>query len=146
MTPEEYRAMGKPVKPKGKAKPKRGTPEWDREEARRAAIREAELEDQKYKASVMRSFGLPDPVFEFKFHPTRKFRTDIYFEANGIKLAVEVEGGIWTGGRHINPVTFLQDMEKYNYYPLFGIFLLRCTPDQLLTLDFLNLIKSTLRL
>ena len=51
-------------------------------------------------------------VKEHKFHPTRKWRFDYAIPAH--KIALEVEGGVWTGGRHTSPKGFLNDMEKYN--------------------------------
>ena len=35
---------------------------------------------------------------EFQFHPTRKWRAD--FHLKGRRILVEVEGGIWSNGRH----------------------------------------------
>ena len=49
---------------------------------------------------------------EFKFHPDRKWRAD--FHIVGHKLLVEVEGGIWSGGRHTRGKGYIGDMEKYN--------------------------------
>lgn len=47
----------------------------------------------------IRSIGLPDPVPEYRFHPERRFRWDWCWPDH--LLAVEVQGGIWTGGRHV---------------------------------------------
>lgn len=88
--------------------------------------------------------GLPAPMPEYRFHPIRKWRIDYYFEANGRRVALEVEGGVWRGGRHTNPAGFLRDMEKYNALTAAGIMLLRVTPAELMNIETLNLIKKTL--
>lgn len=68
---------------------------------------------------------------EFKFHPSRRWRFDYYFELGGIKLAIEVEGGAWTGGRHTSGAGFIGDMEKYNIAAGMGITVMRFTPSQI---------------
>jgi very-short-patch-repair endonuclease len=65
---------------------------------------------------------------EYRFHPIRKWRFDFAFPAQG--LAVEIEGGVWTGGRHTSGAGFTKDMEKYNTAALRGWRLLRFTPRQ----------------
>jgi very-short-patch-repair endonuclease len=71
---------------------------------------------------------LPMPVAEYKFHPTRKWRLDYAFPEQ--KLAIEIEGGVWTRGRHNRGSGFLRDMEKYNCLTQLGWHLLRFTPQQ----------------
>ena len=88
--------------------------------------------------------GLPAPVPEYRFHPARKWRIDYYFETNGRRVALEVEGGIWTNGRHTRGSGFRKDMEKYNALTAAGIMLLRVTPAELMNIETLNLIKKTL--
>lgn len=90
-------------------------------------------------------FGLPEPKREYKFHPTRKWRIDYLFEANGRRVALEVEGGVWTGGRHTTGKGFMGDMEKYNAISTAGIVLLRTTPDRLMTAETIEMIKQALR-
>lgn len=71
--------------------------------------------------------GLPEPEPEYRFHPKRKWRIDYAWPS--FKLAVEIEGGIWTRGRHNRPVGYLRDAEKYNQLTMDGWALLRFTPD-----------------
>lgn len=89
-------------------------------------------------------FGLPKPTPEYKFHPTRKWRIDYYFEANGRRVGLEVEGGVWTGGRHTRGAGFKGDMEKYNASGAMGITIVRVTPGELLKIETFNLVKKTL--
>lgn len=83
-----------------------------------------------------------EPVKELKFHPTRRWRFDFAFVNE--KLAIEVEGGVWSGGRHTRGNGFLKDMEKYNEATRLGWRLLRTTPNQVETKQFILLIKNTL--
>lgn len=81
-------------------------------------------------------------VKEFKFHPVRKWRFDYALPEH--KIALEVEGGVWTGGRHTSPKGFLGDMEKYNTATLMGWRVLRTTPDELLKRKTLEMIKTAI--
>lgn len=65
---------------------------------------------------------------EYKFHPTRKWRAD--FLITGTKILVEVEGGIWSGGRHTRGKGYLGDMEKYNEAAAMGYTVLRFSTEQ----------------
>lgn len=80
-------------------------------------------------AKILEGMGMK-PIQEYRFHPTRRFRIDIAFPE--IKLAIEIEGGIWRGkfGRHTNPVGFCADMVKYNFLTQFGWRLLRYQPSK----------------
>lgn len=93
---------------------------------------------------VCRQFRLPEPVAEYQFCPGRKWRADYYFEANGRRVALEVEGGIWTNGRHTRPQGFAGDMEKYNAMSQAGIFLIRVTPGNLMKTETFTMIKNVL--
>lgn len=89
-------------------------------------------------------FGLPRPTPECRFHPVRKWRIDYYFEANGRRVGLEVEGGIWTGGRHTRGKGFAGDIEKYNEAGAMGITILKVQPRELLKLQTFELVKKTL--
>ena len=59
---------------------------------------------------------------EYKFAEGRRFRFD-YYHVEGV--AIELEGGVWTRGRHTRPTGFLNDMEKYNLAASMGILVFR---------------------
>jgi very-short-patch-repair endonuclease len=65
---------------------------------------------------------------EFEFHPKRKWRAD--FHIIGKKILVEVEGGIWSGGRHTRGKGYIGDMEKYNSATILGFQVLRFSTEQ----------------
>jgi len=56
--------------------------------------------------------GIEPPEREVRFHPTRAWRFDFAFPER--KLAVEIEGGIWSTGRHTRGAGFIGDCEKLN--------------------------------
>lgn len=97
-----------------------------------------------YNPSIVRAFfqqmGVPEPTTEHRFHPKRKWRFD--FAWPDVRLALEVEGGVWTGGRHTRGSGFLGDVEKYNAAAVMGWRVLRCTPSTLLKLETVNTIKE----
>ncbi|QIC64476.1 DUF559 domain-containing protein [Acinetobacter schindleri] len=65
---------------------------------------------------------------EFYFHPERKWRAD--FHLIGKKILVEVEGGIWSGGRHTRGRGYIGDMKKYNAATMMGYQVIRFSTDQ----------------
>ncbi|MDM1771055.1 DUF559 domain-containing protein [Acinetobacter indicus] len=69
-----------------------------------------------------------DFVQEFQFHTSRKWRAD--FHISNTKLLIEVEGGIWSNGRHTRGKGYLGDMEKYNTATMMGYQVLRFSTEQ----------------
>lgn len=55
---------------------------------------------------------------ELRFHPTRKWRFDGAFPDK--KIACEVDGGAFIGGRHTRGPGFISDQEKCNEAALLG--------------------------
>ena len=68
------------------------------------------------------------PVPEYKFYNNRRWRIDYAFPDQ--KLAIEIEGGVYTRGRHVRPTGFIGDIEKYNALTECGWRLLRYQPNR----------------
>ena len=88
------------------------------------------------------SQGLEKPVTEHRFHPERKWRFDFAWPA--WRVALEVEGGVWTGGRHTRGAGFVKDMEKYNAATCLGWRFLRVQPKDLCTVQTVNMVKEVM--
>lgn len=73
----------------------------------------------------MRALGLPEPVREHRFHPVRRWRFDFAWPDR--KIAVEVDGGTWSGGRHSRGGGYEKDAEKLNAAAVDGWRILRVT-------------------
>lgn len=66
---------------------------------------------------------------EFRFHQTRRWRFDCAIPE--LMVALEMEGGVWSGGRHVNPLGFEKDLEKYNTATMMGWAVYRLVPRML---------------
>ena len=65
---------------------------------------------------------------EFKFHPKRKWRADFHLVEK--RILIEVEGGIWSNGRHTRGKGYIGDMEKYNSATMMGYQVIRFSTEQ----------------
>lgn len=104
---------------------------------------EQRLADEKTALfrGLCRHGGIPEPEREFAFaRPDRDWRFDFAWPDR--RIALEVEGGIWSAGRHVRPKGFLGDMQKYNAAAARGWLVFRVTPatlDSLTTVDMIKL-------
>ena len=89
------------------------------------------LEDQF--ELLCRLFSWPEYQREYRFHPTRKWRFDFAWPDH--KVAVEIEGGVWSHGRHNRATGFIEDCDKYNEATILGWRVLRFTHKQLADTD-----------
>jgi hypothetical protein len=62
--------------------------------------------------------GGPALEREYRFHPERKWRFD--YAAPHAMIAIELNGGVWSGGRHVRGAGYLRDREKINAAQLLG--------------------------
>lgn len=82
-------------------------------------------------------------VPEFKFHPERRWRFDFAWPEN--KVAMEIEGGVWSRGRHTRGSGFVKDIEKYNAAASLGWRVFRFTPQQVQRLEYVPVILEAIK-
>lgn len=70
--------------------------------------------------------GLPVPVWEWEFAKPRRWAFDYAWPE--VRLALEVQGGIFAFGRHTTGEGFARDMEKWNAAVTLGWFVAFCIP------------------
>lgn len=91
----------------------------------------------------LRINDMPPPMTEYRFHPRRRWRFDMAWPDE--MLAVEIEGGVWSGGRHTTGAGFSADCEKYNEASLLGWRIIRVTGDHIENGAAIDWIRRALR-
>ena len=86
--------------------------------------------------------GLPEPVPEWRFHPVRKWRLDYAWPAQ--RVALEVEGAIWTGGGHSRGSGKVKDHDKFSTAAGLGWRFVFCQPRELLTSVAIERVRAAL--
>jgi hypothetical protein len=117
-----------------------------------------------YNPAIVKAFwsdcGIPVPEVEFEFHPIRGWKFDFAWPAGHRcadasvaaatpylgGLALEVQGAIWTGGRHSRGSGLVKEYEKMNAAAELGWRVMYCTPQEVLTLKLARQIKAALTL
>ena len=79
---------------------------------------------------------------EVRIIPERRWRADFGFP--GTRILLEIEGGVWTGGRHTTGAGFIRDAEKYNAAAMAGYTVLRVTTAQVESGEALTLVEKAL--
>lgn len=91
--------------------------------------------------------GLPEPVPEYPFaSPDRGWRFDwAWLDTEDYdRVALEIQGGIWTGGRHVRGAALLDEMEKLNEAALRHWRVLYATPADVQSGAVFELLKRAL--
>lgn len=99
--------------------------------------------DDDFFSMMLKSQLHVDVICEYDFHPTRNWRFD--YAIIDYKIAIEQDGGVWTGGRHTNPIGYQKDLEKFNEAAAMGWLILKFTPDQMMKTSTLDLIAKTVQ-
>jgi hypothetical protein len=77
-------------------------------------------------SAVCRAINIPAPICEYPHIPGRRFRLDYAWPC--CRIGLEVQGGIWTRGRHSRGPGQKTDMEKNNLGILNGWRVFQCVP------------------
>jgi hypothetical protein len=93
-------------------------------------------------SAYFRQQGIPVPVFEYHFHPARKWRLDIAWPDH--RVCLEVQGGIWSAGRHNRGAAMLAEWEKCNTLAGMGWRVLYCQPTDLLVANTIAAVRIAL--
>ncbi len=81
-------------------------------------------------------------VREHRFDTNRRWRFDFAWPDK--MVALEVEGGIWSGGRHTTATGWLHDAEKYNRATILGWRVLRVAVNQIKSGDAARWVRELL--
>ena len=78
--------------------------------------------------ALWQQHGGPELTKEYRFAPPRRWRADYAIPA--VKVLIELEGGIYSGGRHTRADGYKGDIEKYNAASMLGWAVLRLGTGQ----------------
>jgi len=100
--------------------------------------------------AACKAHGLPLPEVEYPFarhchepaYRGRLWRFDYCWPQADVFL--EVQGGLWTGGRHVRGQALLREYEKLNAATALGWSPVFCTPEQLDSLAIMPTLKGVL--
>jgi len=87
----------------------------------------SELEEEYY--ARLKQLKIPMPERQYRFYDDRKWPFDFAWPDK--KVAVEIDGGIWSGGRHTRGRGFIGDCDKINRAQILGWVVLRFTREHM---------------
>ncbi len=124
---------------KGELKPSVIPQTFDQALAQEAKVKKPRPKKTKEQREMEKALSDASPIFmaagilrperEYRFDAERQWRFDYAWPER--RIALEVEGGVWTQGRHTRGKGFLEDMKKYNRAAMLGWRVVRCVPDTL---------------
>jgi very-short-patch-repair endonuclease len=82
-------------------------------------------------------------VREHRFEPARRWRFDFAWPEQ--KIALETEGGTWSGGRHTRGAGYAADIEKYNRASVLGWHVIRATAEHVRSGYALQIMEQVLK-
>lgn len=100
----------------------------------------------KYDTDIVLKWFFEHGIYacpEWKFDAKRRWRFDFVFPEGG-KLALEVQGGLFTGGRHSRGPALLKEHEKLNAAAVAGWRILYTIPANLCMTETIEMIKAAM--
>lgn len=94
---------------------------------------------EKKFALFWKALNGPELKPEARVCATRRWRFDFAHEST--RIAFEVEGGEWSGGRHTRGSGFTEDCEKYNEAAMAGWTVFRLTGSMITTPNIERLVS-----
>lgn len=117
----------------------------DKTDARRQLEKEIRENFKRQFEAVWQRCGGPELETEYQFYSERGWRADYFLKTQkGKRVLIEVDGGIYTEGRHVRAKGFIEDCMKKNMAALLGYHVIciptGCATDAYLSsvIDFLN--------
>lgn len=92
-------------------------------------VKKAQQVDALHSKVLAQLVGFPDPATELVFHPKRRWRLDFAWPTR--MIAVEIHGGVHSGGRHTRGKGFVEDRAKMNEAALLGWTVIEATPEHI---------------
>lgn len=93
-------------------------------------------------ALQLRALGW-NAVQQYRFHPERRWLFD--FAWPDLKVAVEVDGGIFVGGAHTRGAGVLKDIEKRNEAAILGWLVLRIAKQHIRSGEAIQWIERAIK-
>ena len=112
--------------------------------ARKLANEKRALEYEMFRRKLAAFTGCVVGKEHFFARPVREWRIDVVIL--DLKIGIEIEGGVWTNGRHTRGKGFIDDIERYNAAVTFGWVILRFTPQDLNKITTFETIKKVVEL
>lgn len=106
--------------------------------------------------AMCKAHGLPPGIPEYQFMPGRKWAFDWMFQCPDQflggrrrgwlyeRVGLEIQGALFTEGRHTRGAALLEEYEKLNTAQILGYKIILVTPDQVETGEAFTLVKRAL--
>ena len=78
-------------------------------------------------AFQIKAAHLPEPKRQYKFHEDRQWKADFAWTEHQYRIILEVDGGVFSGGRHTRGAEYTKDRKRDNEATLRGWTVYRVT-------------------